>query len=160
MPNPSMPSSLMSEDRFREILEAYGADSKRWPQDERAEAISYMLDHAAKVQSWLDEARATDGLLNTLSEADRLSLEDSRSLHWQTLEHLARRMPEAAGNVVVLKPRDNSPVRQPVLWAAAGMAACIAGAIFGITFSLSTLADVRAQAVLEQAQVFDDEAVG
>jgi hypothetical protein len=40
------------------------------------------------------------------------------------------------------------------------MAACIAGALFGITFSLSTLADVRAQAVLEQAQVFDDEAVG
>lgn len=152
MPNPSS----MTEDRFRNILEAYGADSKRWPQDERAEAISYMLDHATKVQPWLDEARVTDGLLNTLSEADRLSLEDSRSLHWQTLEHLARRMPEQAGNVVALRPR----VRQPVLWAAAGMAACIAGAIFGITFSLSTLGDVRAEAVLEQAQVFDDEAVG
>ncbi|MBP2157766.1 MULTISPECIES: hypothetical protein [Asticcacaulis] len=152
MPNPS----VMTEARFREILEAYGADSKRWPQAERAGAISYMLDHATRVQSWLDEARITDGLLNTLSEADRLSLEDSRSLHWQTLEHLARRMPEDVGNVVVLKPR----VRPPVLWAAAGMAACIAGAIFGITFSMSTLADVRAQAVLEQAQVFDDEAVG
>lgn len=152
MTNPSS----MTEDRFREIVEAYGADSKRWPQDERAEAISYMLDHATKVQPWLDEARVTDGLLNTLSEADRLSLEDSRSLHWQTLEHLARRMPEQAGNVVALRPR----VRQPVLWAAAGMAACIAGAIFGITFSLSTLGDVRAEAVLEQAQVFDDEAVG
>jgi hypothetical protein len=105
---------------------------------------------------WLDEARVTDGLLNTLSEADRLSLEDSRSQHWQTLEHLARRMPEQAGNVVALRPR----VRPSVLWAAAGMAACIAGAIFGITFSLSTLGDVRAEAVLEQAQVFDDEAVG
>ena len=152
MPNPS----IMTEARFRELLEAYGADSKRWPQGERADAISYMLDHAARVQPWLDEARATDGLLNTLSEADRLSLEDSRSLHWQTLEHLARRMPEEAGNIVMLKPR----VRQPVLWAAAGMAACIAGAVLGITFSLSTLADVRAQAVLEQAHVFDDEAVG
>ncbi len=153
-------TTLITEARFREILEAYGADSKRWPQDERAEAISYMLDHATRVQPWLDEARATDGLLNILSETDRQSLEDSRSLHWQTLEHLARRMPEEAGNVVVLKPRAGAAVRQPVLWAAAGMAACIAGAIFGITFSLSTLADVRAQAVLEQAQVFDDEAVG
>jgi hypothetical protein len=156
MPNPS----IMTEVRFREILEAYGAEPKRWPQEERADAVSYMLDHATKVQPWLDEARSTDGLLNTLSEADRLSLEDSRSLHWQTLEHLARRMPEEAGSVVALRPRAASPLRPPVLWAAAGMAACIAGALFGITFSLSTLADVRAQAVLEQAQVFDDEAVG
>jgi len=156
MPNPS----IMTEDRFRELLEAYGADSKRWPKGERADAISYMLDHATRVQPWLDEARATDALLDTLSDTDRLCLEDSRSLHWQTLEHLARRMPEEAGNVMVLKPREGAAVRQPVLWAAAGMAACIAGAVLGITFSLSTLADVRAQAVLEQAQVFDDEAVG
>lgn len=154
MPNPS----IMTEERFREILEAYGAEPKRWPQEERADAVSYMLDHATKVQPWLDEARATDGLLSTLSEADRLSLEDSRSLHWQTLEHLARRMPEIDATVVRLRPR--AAVRPSVLWAAAGMAACIAGAVFGITFSLTTLGDLRAQAVLEQAQVFDDEAVG
>lgn len=154
MPNPS----TMTENRFREIIEAYGADSKRWPQGERAGAISYMLDHATKVQPWLDEARATDGLLNTLSEADRLNLEDSRSLHWQTLEHLARRMPEEAGSVIAFRSRRS--VRPSVLWAAAGMAACIAGAIFGIAFSLSTLGDLRVQAVLEQAQVFDDEAIG
>ena len=152
MPNPS----IMTEERFRDILEAYGAEPKRWPQEERADAISYMLDHATKVQPWLDEARATDGLLSTLSDADRLSLEDSRSLHWQTLEHLARRMPDEAGGIVEFRPK----VRQPVLWAAAGMAACIAGAIFGIAFSLSTLGDLRAQAVLEQAHVFDNEAVG
>jgi hypothetical protein len=156
MPNPS----TMTENRFREILESYGAEPKRWPQEERAEAVSYMLDHATRVQPWLDEARATDGLLNTLSEADRLSLEDSRSLHWQTLEHLARRMPEEAGQVIAFRPRAHLPVRAPLLWAVAGMAACIAGALFGISFSLSTLGDLRAQTVLEQAQVFDDEAIG
>lgn len=147
---------MMTEVRFRDILEAYGAEPRRWPASERAAAISYMLDHATRVQPWLNEARATDGLLNTLSEADRLSLEDSRSLHWQTLEHLTRRMPDSDDARVVSLTRRP----RPVLLAVAGMAACIAGAVVGMSLSLSTLGDLRAQAVLEQAQVFDDEAVG
>lgn len=143
----------MTEARFRAILEAYGAEPDRWPASERAAAISYMLDHATKVQPWLEEARLTDGLLDTLSEAERLDLEDSRSLHWRTLEQLTQRMPQS--NVVTFRPR-----AVPVLWAAAGMAACIAGAVFGMNITLSTMGDLRAQSVLEQAQVFDDEARG
>jgi hypothetical protein len=50
------------------------------------------------------------------------------------------------------------PRRVSALWVAgAGLAACLAGAVFGINISLKTMDDMRAQAVLEQAQMIDSE---
>jgi len=143
----------VNEERFKTLLDAYGADPARWPQEEREAALAWQRDNSVIAQSWIDEALAIDALLDTVSEAERLTLEDSRSLHWRTMTLLAQHMPSA--EIVALKPRVRPA---PVIWATGiGIAACIAGALFGVNLSLSSLGDLRAQAVLEQAQTADSE---
>jgi hypothetical protein len=65
--------------RFRTIVEAYGADRARWPDDERVAALSFaerspeakaILREAARLDRLLDRARGvepSDGLLRAIS---------------------------------------------------------------------------------------------
>ncbi len=139
--------------RFKAILDAYGADSARWPLDEREAALTWQHDNAATANAWISEAKTIDALLDSVPEAGRLTLEDSRSLHWRTMTLLAQHMPPA--NIVALRPRPRS---LSVIWATGiGIAACIAGALLGVNVSMSSLGDLRAQTVLEQAQMIDSD---
>ncbi len=147
-----MTTQSVTENRFKAILDAYGADPARWPHDEREAALAWQRDNAAIARAWIEEAQAIDALLDSVPEAGRLTLEDSRSLHWRTMTLLAQHMPSA--EIVALRPRPS-----PVIWATGiGIAACIAGALLGVNVSLSSLGDLRAQTVLEQAQMADSDA--
>jgi hypothetical protein len=53
----------MTPERFRTIVEAYGADARRWPEGERAAAQVWAEAHPAEVAAWLDEAAQLDGRL-------------------------------------------------------------------------------------------------
>jgi hypothetical protein len=62
----------MNAERFRAIVEGYGADPKRWPEAERAVAQDFAtLPEAAAV---LAEARGLDALLDASDEAAAASL--------------------------------------------------------------------------------------
>lgn len=57
----------MNRERFEQVLAAYGADPKRWPEAERAALEAYAAANA-DASSVLAEARATDALLDAARE--------------------------------------------------------------------------------------------
>jgi hypothetical protein len=140
----------VSADRFKAIVDAFGADPARWPEAERDAALRFMVrdDRAA---AWLEEAKAIDDLL--CAGFDATSAEDEQAQHDRVLANL---LMNPATNVVVfprrVAPRANRRIL-PLLWTGIGLAACLAGATVGIKVGLSSMDDVRAQHVLDLAQV-------
>lgn len=53
----------MNEARFRALLDAYGADLRRWPEAERADAARFAQAHP-DAAAWAAEAAALDALLD------------------------------------------------------------------------------------------------
>lgn len=136
----------MTARRFRDMIDAYGADAARWPEDEREAALDFLSIHADEAGPWLDDARALDALMDM--DAAQASLVPER-LHFETVARMI-----AANDVGGTMPAR----RMPVFWAAGlGLVACLAGALFGVNVSLKGLDEVRAEAVLEQAQMIDTE---
>lgn len=135
---------VMTARRFRDLVAAYGADSARWPDDEREAALRFAADHADVATAWLDEARADDALLDLADVA-----QVSERLHYTTVARMI-----AANDVTGVMPVVRR--RLPFVWATgAGLAACLFGAVVGAEISLRTLDDMRAQVILEQAQMID-----
>ena len=145
-----MTNCMMTEQRFKAIVDAYGAAPERWPEAERASATAFMAEHGPAADIWIDEARITDAMLDVLKTADHP--EDSQRLLWRTLA----RMPAEAGGILPFRRRVGRPLPM-VMATGIGIAACLAGALLGINFSLTSLDDMRAQSVLEQAQMIDIE---
>ncbi len=136
----------MTARRFRDIIEAYGANAARWPDEERDAALEFLAAHADEAGPWLDEVRALDELMDV--DNAHASLVPER-LHYQTVARMI-----AANDVGGTMPER----RMPMVWAAGlGLVACLAGALFGVNVSLKGLDEVRAEAVLEQAQMIDTE---
>ncbi|BDW99919.1 hypothetical protein [Maricaulis maris] len=63
----------MTDERFFQILEAYGADPARWPADERAEAEAFALGHPDLIADAAQSERDLDALLDQLIEPERAS---------------------------------------------------------------------------------------
>ena len=141
----------VSADRFKAIVDAFGADPVRWPQAERDAALRFMA-HDARAEAWLEEARAIDDLL--MAGIDAVSIEDTQTQHDRVLAHL---LMNPATNVVAFPRRAATPRANrrilPLVWTGIGLAACLAGATVGIKVGLSSLDDVRAQSVLDLAQI-------
>lgn len=52
--------TTMTPERFARIVEAYGADPRRWPDGERAAARAYAQANPREAQQWLAAAAALD----------------------------------------------------------------------------------------------------
>ncbi|WP_027798996.1 hypothetical protein [Paraburkholderia dilworthii] len=63
----------MTPERFHQIVEAYGADPRRWPQQERAAGQAWAELHRAQADACLAEAAALDAWL----AADRVAPPDA-----------------------------------------------------------------------------------
>jgi len=141
----------VSADRFKAIVDAYGADPARWPDAERAAALRFLANDV-RAKAWLDEARALDGLLD--AGRDAVGAEEEQARHWRVL---TRMLMKPATNVVAFPRRHAAPAAPrrvlPWLWTGIGLAACIAGATVGTKVGLSSMDDVRAQRVLDLAQL-------
>lgn len=133
----------MTARRFRDILDAYGADPVRWPDGEREAARVFAAAHA-EAGAWLADARSLDDRLMAIDD-----VAVSERLHFQTVAKMI-----AANDVTGPMP-ESKPRRLAVFWAGAGLAACLAGAALGMNISLQSLDDQRAEAVLEQAQMIE-----
>lgn len=53
----------MTPERFHQIVEAYGAEPRRWPQPERAAAQAWAQAHRAQADALLAEAAGVDAWL-------------------------------------------------------------------------------------------------
>ena len=114
-----------------------------------------MTRNPLRAEVWLNEARDIDALLDVAVEP----VTDAE-IEVQSLKVLDRVLskPVVTPNLNVVsfpaqKPTLDRKRVLPLLWTGIGLAACIAGASVGVKFGLSSIADVRAQTVLDLAQV-------
>lgn len=143
----------LTEARFRDIVESYGADAARWPESERAAAAIFARNNPEVAQPLLDEARALDAWL----DADVVDVpeDDVLDAHARAVAAFVDAHIDTA-DVLPLKAVRARPL--PLIWATGvALAACIAGAIIGVNVSMQSIGDLRAQSVLEQAQISDGE---
>ncbi|MGY6125618.1 hypothetical protein ACW9YV_09025 [Paraburkholderia strydomiana] len=80
----------MTPERFHQIVEAYGADPRRWPQQERAAAQGWADAHRAQADAYLAEAAELD----TWLAADHVALPDA-ALQQRIIGSAPRRRPAA-----------------------------------------------------------------
>ncbi len=128
-------------DRFQAIVDAYGAEPRRWPDTERDAAQAFAA-RDPRAEACLGEARAMDAMLDLAR--DSLTPEMEEDLHYR-----------AMARFTLVPPAHRE--RAPVIWAGLGLAACLAGAVLGVNLSLKSIDDVRAQTVLEQTAMIDSE---
>jgi hypothetical protein len=144
----------MDETRFAEIVSAYGAQARRWPEAERAQALIFARDNAAAAERLLAEAHEADGLLDLLADG-RAATQADEATEMRVLSAL---LPlQRRDNVVTLRRPARRAGAQPWLWTGVGLAACVAGAVVGAHLSLMSIGDMRAQTVLAQVQIIDGD---
>ena len=111
----------MDTERFRGLVDAYGADPRRWPEDERA-AMEAFRGAEPPAEAWLHEARELDGWL----DRDTVT---TRDLSQQILRALPQ--PFAERLVAWLLPRE------PGLWWRPAVAAALP-VVFGVAIGMAT----------------------
>jgi hypothetical protein len=80
----------MTPERFHQIVEAYGADPRRWPQQERVAAQTWADAHRAQADAYLAEAAELD----TWLAADHVAPPDA-ALQQRIIDSAPRRRPAA-----------------------------------------------------------------
>jgi hypothetical protein len=89
----------MNSERLQEILDAYGADSGRWPDAERAGALA-LLAQSGEARLHRDQAKRLDALLDGAAGLIELRL---------SAEGIAAGVSAATRNVRMLPKRDLRP---------------------------------------------------
>lgn len=73
--------SDMNRERFEHLLSAYGADFRRWPHEERENAVAFATRGGEEVAAALAEARALDEALDAAADTPAdLALLEARIL--------------------------------------------------------------------------------
>ena len=111
----------MNIERFQEILDAFGADPRRWPEAERGGALA-LVAGSDVARSRQAEARRLDMLLDEISLPVRLDLDAAA---------IVAGVRDASGNVRLFSGRKTMP--SSVVWPSfAGLAAAaVAGFVIG-----------------------------
>jgi len=141
----------MNAERLKHLAEAYGADTRRWPEAERKAAEALVTADGPWADRLLFDARQTDAVLDA----------SARPVVSMALRDRVIASAMAAG----LSPRKARLFwDRLVLWFGAGwVAAACAGVIAGVTLTPHLTADAQADAVLYQSSlsaVDDTEVLG
>jgi len=140
----------MTAERFLALVAAWGADSRRWPADERVAAEAFMAARPEIARPALDEADAVDALLHaSRAPAPSAALRD--------------RVLASAADAGLRARRDGRRWldRVGLALGAGWAAAACAGVVAGIVVTGHFTAAAEADAVLYQASLlaFDDTEV-
>jgi len=143
----------MNAERFSQLVEAYGADARRWPVAEREAAEAFRLAEPDAAALLLAEADAVDALLHASPQPAV-----SAALRERVLAAAAGAGLKARKPVFGFRPGR-------LVWLSGGAfaAAACAGIIAGQTLTTHLTADAQADAVLYQASlsgVDDTEVLG
>lgn len=139
--------TTMTPARFIALIEAYGADRRRWPEAERATADAFVVQHPDMAGQVLSDADDLDALLFA-----------SRPLQPSTA--LRDRVIAAA---IVRAPRKSWLSRLGLAMGAGWAAAACAGVVAGVVMTDQFTANAQADAVLYQSTlvgVDDTEVLG
>jgi hypothetical protein len=139
----------IGSDRFKALVEAYGADSKSWPAHERVAALDYIRKQPKKAALWLNAAKAVDGALHGFRP--KMATDDQ---HWETMAKLMPNLP-LAYEAVPQTPRVPLTTRTVLMLSLLIMAVIAAGIAVGYQIGLIGTTDERAQAVLSTARIID-----
>ncbi len=115
---------MMGLDRFRELLDAYGAEPRRWPANERAMAEA-LLAGSADTRALRAKAAAIDGLL------DRAPPLAPPIIDAEVLIGAITAKPQS--QIVALRPARRAPAGAFWLKVASLAAAAIIGFLIGVT---------------------------
>ncbi|MGQ0676330.1 MAG: hypothetical protein ACT4N4_09660 [Rhodospirillales bacterium] len=139
----------MTPDRFRELIDAYGGDPKRWPASERDAALAHARADA-RAGAMLDRARALDALLDGMKVAPP-AIDPARIVAAAT-----RAAQEPASANVLAFVRRRGGIRPAMAWArgAALAAATICGFVIGMS-DPGGGGDANALDLLDQLQAED-----
>lgn len=142
----------MTSERFLALIAAWGADARRWPEDERAAAEAFVARDPASSRAALAEADALDSLLH-LSRAPLPSMA------------LRDRVIASAAEVGLKARREGRRWldRLTIALGAGWAAAACAGVAAGVMMTTHLTADAQADAVLYQASLMgvdDTEVLG
>lgn len=142
----------MTSERFIALISAYGADARRWPENQRTAAQAYLAAEPEAARAALAEADAVDALLHTAPTP-------------QVSTALRDRVIASAADAG-LKARKHGRLwldRLALAFGAGWAAAACAGVAAGIMMTGHLTADAQADAVLYQATlqgVDDSEVLG
>ena len=140
----------MTAERFNALIAAYGADARRWPENERAAAQAFMAAQPAAARAALAEADSIDALLQSTPVP-------------QVSQALRDRV-VASATTAGLKARKHGLLwldRLALAFGAGWAAAACAGVAAGVIMTGHLTEDAQADAVLYQAglQGVDDTEV-
>lgn len=142
----------MTSERFLALIAAWGADARRWPEDERAAAQAFAAAHPEAVRGALVEANAVDALLHL-----------SRVAH-PSMALRDRVIASAAGAGLKARREGRRWLDRLTLAFGAGWAvAACAGVAAGVMMTTHLTADAQAEAILYQASLMgvdDTEVLG
>ena len=142
----------MTSERFLALVDAWGADARRWPEAERAAALAFAAANPGTAGPAMAEADAADALLH----ASRVA---SPSIM------LRDRVIASAADAGLKARRDGRRWldRLSLAFGAGWAAAACAGIVAGVMLTTHLTADAQADAVLYQATlvgVDDTEMLG
>lgn len=142
----------MTSERFLALIAAWGADARRWPEDERAAVEAFAAARPEIARAALAEADAVDALLHLSRTAPpSIALRD-------------RVIASAAGAGLKARREGRRWLDRLTLAFGAGWAAAAcAGVAAGVMMTTHLTADVQADAVLYQASLMgvdDTEVLG
>ena len=139
----------MTPDRFRELIDAYGGDAKRWPAGERDAALAY-AGCDARARAMLDEAKRLDALIDGM----KIKAPEIDSARIVATAVRVAQAPDASN--VVAFARRRGAARPMFVWArgAALAAATVCGFVIGMS-DPGGLSDANALDLLDQVQTED-----
>ncbi len=142
----------MTPERFDALVAAWGADSRRWPAAERAEALAFAASHPEAARAAMAEAETADALLNA-----------SRTPYPSAA--LRDRVIAAAAEAGLSARRQGRKWldRMALALGAGWAAAACAGVAAGVIMTTHLTADAQADAILYQASLLgvdDTEVLG
>jgi hypothetical protein len=142
----------MTAERFHALIAAYGADTRRWPEAERAAAEAFAAACPGIARTALDKAEAIDALLH----ASRVRSPSAA---------LRDRVIASAADAGLKARREGRRWldRLALAFGAGWAAAACAGVAAGVIMTGHLTADVQADAVLYQASLMavdDTEVLG
>ena len=141
-----MMSVEMNAERFAALAEAFGGDLRRWPEAERASAMTFLAAEPAAAEPVLDAARRLDTALDSA-----LNLYPSPALRDRVLASAPRPGERVRHISWSWGWGWNWSVAWTRSWLAPGAglaAACVAGAWIGLLASHNAGAQLRADTVL------------
>jgi hypothetical protein len=128
---------MMTAERFAQIVEAHGAEPRRWPADERAAAQAFARAHAEAADPVLRAARNLDAAMDAYA--------------------VEARAPDLQARILTALPGNDNWRRWRAPLAAGLAAACAAGVLVGANISRTVITDARTDAVIS-ATLGDDNA--